>query len=143
MQAYFAEQAVQLPLQKGDGVFFNPALMHAAGANVSKNIERMANLLQISSAFGKAMESLDQQRMQLSCYPYLLDMQLTALELAALATTLSDSYPFPSNLDRDAPVGGLRPLSGKDLLLQAIAEVWSAQRLAGELAQLQWRKRSH
>ena len=61
---YFAQHAVQLALQKGDGLFFNPALMHAAGENRSTNVQRMANLFQISSAFGKAMESVDQQRMQ-------------------------------------------------------------------------------
>jgi len=32
-RAYFEEHHVQLPLAKGDAVFFNPALFHAAGAN--------------------------------------------------------------------------------------------------------------
>jgi len=50
----FAEQRVQLPLSKGDAVFFNPALLHAAGDNRSHDIQRMANLLQVSSAFGRA-----------------------------------------------------------------------------------------
>ena len=40
--AYFSEHAVQLPLQKGDGLFFYPALMHAAGENKSADIQRMA-----------------------------------------------------------------------------------------------------
>ena len=62
-KAYFAEHAVQVPFKKGDGLFFNPALMHGAGANTSKDVQRMANLLQISSAFCKGMESIDQQRM--------------------------------------------------------------------------------
>ncbi|MCR4282950.1 MAG: phytanoyl-CoA dioxygenase family protein, partial [Bauldia sp.] len=53
---YFADHHVQLPLRKGDAVFFNPALFHAAGNNRSKDIRRMANLLQVSSAFGRAME---------------------------------------------------------------------------------------
>ena len=53
---YFAEHHVQLPLRKGDAVFFNPALYHGAGANISTDIRRMANLLQISSPFGRAME---------------------------------------------------------------------------------------
>ncbi|MGW4025197.1 phytanoyl-CoA dioxygenase family protein, partial [Streptomyces sp. NPDC005009] len=44
-RAYFEEHHVQLPLAKGDAVFFNPALFHAAGSNRSADIRRMANLL--------------------------------------------------------------------------------------------------
>ncbi|MGV7636865.1 phytanoyl-CoA dioxygenase family protein, partial [Mycobacterium kansasii] len=51
---YFEANHVQLPLRAGDAVFFNPALFHAAGSNRSAGIRRMANLLQISSAFGRA-----------------------------------------------------------------------------------------
>ncbi len=60
---YFETHHVQLPLEKGDAVFFNPALFHAAGHNVSADIKRMANLLQISSAFGRAMETVDREAM--------------------------------------------------------------------------------
>ena len=42
---YFVDHHVQLPLAKGDAVFFNPALFHGAGSNVSADIQRMANLL--------------------------------------------------------------------------------------------------
>ena len=56
---YFDKHHVQLPLAKGDAVFFNPALFHAAGTNRSKDVRRIANLLQVSSAFGRAMESVD------------------------------------------------------------------------------------
>ena len=56
---HFAQNYVQLPLAKGDAVFFNPALFHGAGTNVSADIQRVANLLQVSSAFGRAMESVD------------------------------------------------------------------------------------
>ena len=61
-KAYFAEHHVQLPLRKGDAGFFNPALFHGAGTNVSADIQRMANLLQVSSAFGRAMEQVDRAR---------------------------------------------------------------------------------
>src|SRR3954468_11573723 len=50
-KGYFAEHHVQLPLRNGDAGFFNPALFHGAGSNVSSDIQRMANLLQVSSAF--------------------------------------------------------------------------------------------
>ena len=61
-RAYFGEHYVQLPLAKGDAVFFNPALFHGAGTNVSADIQRVANLLQVSSAFGRAMETVDRDR---------------------------------------------------------------------------------
>src|SRR5271165_6162887 len=60
---YFETHHVQLPLAKGDAVFFNPALFHAAGTNRSKDVRRIANLLQVSSAFGRAMESVDRLKM--------------------------------------------------------------------------------
>ncbi|HEX2247443.1 MAG TPA: phytanoyl-CoA dioxygenase family protein, partial [Arthrobacter sp.] len=56
---YFEQHYVQLPLEKGDAAFFNPALFHGAGHNRSADIRRMANLLQVSSAFGRAMETVD------------------------------------------------------------------------------------
>ena len=134
---------MQSPLQKGDGLFFNPALMHAAGENVSTDVQRMANLFQISSAFGKAMESVDQQRMQLACYDQLKASHLSAEELSAAATALSDSYPFSSNMDRDPPAESLRPVSGRDLLIQALAEQWSLEHFSNALQALNWRKASH
>src|SRR5215472_5235777 len=70
--AYFDAHYVQLPLEKGDAVFFNPALFHAAGHNRSAHIRRMANLLQISSAFGRAMETADREAMANALYPVLL-----------------------------------------------------------------------
>ncbi|HEX9170550.1 MAG TPA: phytanoyl-CoA dioxygenase family protein, partial [Roseiarcus sp.] len=68
---YFERRRVQLPLAKGDAVFFNPALFHAAGTNRSKDVRRIANLLQVSSAFGRAMESVDRLKMSLKLYPAL------------------------------------------------------------------------
>ncbi len=59
---YFQANYVQLPLEKGDAVFFNPALFHGAGTNHSADVKRMANLLQMSSAFGRAMDSIDRVR---------------------------------------------------------------------------------
>ena len=70
---HFAQHYVQLPLAKGDAVFFNPALFHGAGTNVSADIQRVANLLQVSSAFGRAMEAVDRDLVTLSVYPVLLD----------------------------------------------------------------------
>ena len=44
---YYKENKTQQPLEKGDAVFFNPGLIHAAGDNVSFNVDRMANLVQV------------------------------------------------------------------------------------------------
>ena len=65
---YFETHKVQIGLQKGDAVFLNPALFHAAGSNVSKEIQRVANLLQVSSAMGRAMETVDRTRVVLAVY---------------------------------------------------------------------------
>jgi ectoine hydroxylase-related dioxygenase (phytanoyl-CoA dioxygenase family) len=56
---YFHAHAVQLPLKKGDMLFFSPALFHAAGTNRTTDVKRMVNLFQVSSAYGRAMESID------------------------------------------------------------------------------------
>ncbi len=130
---HFSEQRVQLPLSKGDAVFFNPALMHAAGENRSHEIQRMANLLQVSSAFGRAMESVDRDRMLRALYPHLLSMGrdgvLDRRAQARVVAASAEGYAFPTNLDRDPPLGGLAPESPQAVALRALQENWSAERL--------------
>ena len=70
-RAHFEAHYVQLPLEKGDAIFFNPALFHAAGANKSADIHRMVNLLQVSSAFGRAMETVDRAAICKMVFPAL------------------------------------------------------------------------
>ncbi|MCB8881160.1 phytanoyl-CoA dioxygenase family protein [Acidisoma cellulosilytica] len=122
-RAYFEQHHVQLPLEKGDAAFFNPALFHAAGTNRSKDIRRMANLLQVSSAFGRAMESMDRTRMSTVLYPVLQDMrgsgQITEAQALDAIAACAEGYPFPTNLDRDPPVGGLAPKSQHTLMREA------------------------
>lgn len=123
-QAYFAERHVQLPLHKGDAVFFNPAVMHGAGNNVSKDIYRMANLLQVSSAFGRAMESINRNRMSVTAYPSLLAAvragTLSRAEAANVIASTAEGYAFPTNLDSDPPVGGLAPKTQAQLMIEAL-----------------------
>jgi ectoine hydroxylase-related dioxygenase (phytanoyl-CoA dioxygenase family) len=125
-QAYFDAHHVQLPLSKGDGIFFNPALLHAAGHNRSHDIRRMANLLQVSSAFGRCMEAVDRVRMAQALYPSLLRLQrakaMDAADMAAAIAASAEGYAFPTNLDRDPPIGGLAPLSQQDLMRNALAQ---------------------
>ncbi len=121
---FFAAHHVQLPLRKGDAVFFNPALYHGAGSNVSADISRMANLLQISSPFGRAMESLDRTAMVKAVYPALLAMKRaggTDRELANAVNATAEGYAFPTNLDNDQPIGSLAPPSQVDTVLAALA----------------------
>ena len=126
----FAANHVQLPLRKGDAVFFNPALMHAAGSNRSNDVRRIANLLQVSSAFGRAMEGVDRAAMAVAVYPALLDLrERGALDADASSRTIAacaEGYAFPTNLDLDPPLGGLAPASHQDLMRRALDERWSA-----------------
>ncbi|MFF1743942.1 phytanoyl-CoA dioxygenase family protein [Streptomyces mirabilis] len=133
---YFDAHHVQLPLEKGDAVFFNPALFHAAGHNRSAGIKRMANLLQISSAFGRAMESVDREAMANALFPVLLRRKSEGVSedwLRRVIAATAEGYPFPTNLDLDPPVDGLAPPSQADTLRQSVAEDWDPERLRQEL----------
>jgi ectoine hydroxylase-related dioxygenase (phytanoyl-CoA dioxygenase family) len=128
-KAYFAEHHVQLALEKGDAAFFNPALFHGAGNNRSSNIQRMANLLQVSSAYGRAMESVDRTGMSKALYPTLQRMgeagTLSAQEAANAIAATAEGYSFPTNLDRDPPIGGLAPETQAALFHRALEGHWS------------------
>lgn len=133
---YFAAHHIQLPLRKGDAVFFNPALYHGAGTNSSADIRRMANLLQISSPFGRAMESLDRTAMVKAVYPALLAMKAagrSAADLANVVNATAEGYPFPTNLDNDQPIGSLAPRSQVDTVLAALADDQSPEDLTRAL----------
>ena len=129
---FFAEHHVQLPLRTGDAVFFNPALYHGAGSNRSAGIRRMANLLQISSPFGRAMEALDRGAMVRAVYPALRAMKAAGRpqrdRLNAVVAT-AEGYPFPTNLDRDQPIENLAPPSQADIVLAALADDLSVEEL--------------
>jgi ectoine hydroxylase-related dioxygenase (phytanoyl-CoA dioxygenase family) len=143
---YFDKHHVQLPLAKGDAVFFNPALIHAAGTNRSKDVRRIANLLQVSSAFGRAMESVDRLKMSVKLYPALRDLladkAITAAEADNAAAAAAAGYAFSTNLDRDPPVGGLAPKSQQDLMRQALKESWTPDMFNAEAQAQAWRKQT-
>ena len=144
--AHFEAQAVQVPLRKGDALFFNPALFHAAGANVSADVERMANLLQISSAFGRAMETIDRDAMCRLLYPPVLAAQqegrLSPLDLKAVLAASAEGYSFPTNLDSDPPDDGLAPESQQALFHRAVAETWPAEAFEHALGEIRARQRA-
>ena len=139
-QEFFQANHMQLPLEKGDAVFFNPALMHAAGTNVSKDIYRMANLLQVSSAFGRAMETVNRTAMCEALYPTLLASTMGAEARAAVIASAAEGYAFPTNLDRDPPLGGLAPATQADLIHRALRDELSADAFCDQLTALSIRR---
>lgn len=139
-RALFEERYIQLPLEKGDALFFNPALFHAAGANTSSDVHRMANLLQVSSAFGRAMETVDREKMCKLLYSYAVKSQkngvLSASELNAAIAASAEGYSFPTNLDRDPPNGGLAPETQQALFARAITEGLSVPKFVKILGEM-------
>ena len=133
---YFENNYVQIPLNKGDVLFFNPALYHAGGANISKDIHRMAKLLQVSSAFGRAMESLDRSGMTRKLYPILAknNHNLSEKEIDAAITSCAEGYSFPTNLDTAPPLDGLAPETQANLFRRALTEKMSISDFEKELS---------
>lgn len=144
-QEYFRAHHIQLPLAKGDAVYFNPALFHAAGSNHSADIKRMANLLQISSAFGRAMETVDRSRVVDAVYPALLAARdrLGAQGVANVIAASAEGYSFPTNLDRDQPIGGLAPRTQAELVAEALGAGMPPGELRERLAAQAETKLSH
>ncbi|GGZ16826.1 phytanoyl-CoA dioxygenase [Streptomyces olivaceoviridis] len=135
-QEYFAARHVRLPLAKGDAAFFNPALFHAAGTNRTADVRRTANLLQISSAFGRAMETVDREAVTNAVFPVLLRRKAAGASeewLENVIAASAEGYPFPTNLDSDPPVAGLAPPAQADLVRRALGETWQPERLREEL----------
>jgi ectoine hydroxylase-related dioxygenase (phytanoyl-CoA dioxygenase family) len=139
-RAYFEAHCVQLPLRKGDAVFFSPALFHAAGENRTADVIRTVNLLQICSVLTQAMETVDRTAMSLAVFPYLA--ALGPEERAAAIAATASGYPFPTNLDTDPPLGGLAPESQQQVLARAVAEGWTREALAETLAAQEAKRRA-
>ncbi|KAL9091869.1 MAG: hypothetical protein Q9165_004621 [Trypethelium subeluteriae] len=139
-QNWFEQRWVALDLEIGDAVFFNPALFHAAGENTMADFDRKANLLQISSAFGKTMESLDTLRMISACWEELMkkfESEGWGRGIECLFNALAEGYPFPTNLDTRVPgPDGMTPSSEQDLLKHGLSELWAKDRILKELRTL-------
>ncbi len=136
-QAVFAEHHVQLPLEKGDMVFFNPAVMHGAGNNVSKGIQRLANLLQVGSPLGRSIEAVNRARMVQALYPVLVQAKengaLSERQIANAIAAAAEGYAFPTNLDTDPPVGGLNPLTQAEIIAAALSQGTTPEAFAMEI----------
>lgn len=143
---YFEQNYVQLPLLKGDAVFFNPALFHAAGTNRTTDVHRMANLLQINSPFGKCLEAIDHEGMVNAVYPSLLKFKASgasAREVENAIGAAANGYAFPTNLDRDQPLKGLTNDAQVDVVRRAVAEEWSSDVLEAALRDYANRRLTH
>ena len=137
--AFFEDHHTQLPLEKGDAVFFNPALFHAAGENRSADIKRMANLLQVSSPFGRAMEAIDRDLMCRTVYPALSHLKQEDAHAVIAAT--AEGYAFPTNLDTDPPIDGNAPETQADVMRRALTEGWQMDALNDALNALSARRK--
>ncbi|PWY80535.1 hypothetical protein BO70DRAFT_362488 [Aspergillus heteromorphus CBS 117.55] len=140
-RAFFQENYVALPLELGDGVFFNPAVFHAAGANVMSDeggLQRKANLLQIGCALGKTMEVVDTVPVVERCWGevcerYRKDGGLSR-ELDDFVCAVADGYPFPTDLDRRPPApSGMAPESEQQLIVRGLREGWGTEKIVEEL----------
>ena len=129
-RAYFDQHHVQLPLAKGDAVFFNPALFHAAGTNRSKDVRRMREPLAGLVGFGRAMESVDRLKMSLKLYPALRGLRPRpgdhrgrgGQRHRGLRRKATRSRPISTAIP---PIGGMAPKSQQDLMRQALKENWA------------------
>lgn len=139
---YFDRHYVQLPLEKGDAAFFNPGLFHGAGTNRTAEVRRMANLLQVSSGFGRAIEGVDTTTICKAVYSNLVQLKANGVggALSNGVTAAAEGYPFPTNLDRDQPGSTLVPPSQADLLHEALDQGWDEQRFFAALDAQQQRR---
>lgn len=106
---FVSPNMVQLELKKGDAVFFNPATFHQPGINVTDD-ERTANLLQVSSAFGRSMESCDRLGMSKAVWPVIKkwSKEIAAgsssknqAQLDAVINATCSDYGYPKIFDLD------------------------------------------
>ena len=124
---------------KGDAVFFNLAPFDVAGTNRTTDVHRMANLLQISSAFGRAMEAMDRERdgATRSTRRSLAATGSRARRPPAVANVVAacaEGYAFPTE-PRPGPARRRAvPPSQADVVSTALTAGWPPEQLRVELA---------
>ena len=139
---FFNKYSVQNSMSIGDCIFFNPAIFHAAGANITNNFHRIGNLLQISSAFGKTMEHIDYIKIITHIYPSLLDhiknKTLSERLIENVLICATDGYAFPTNLDSDKNSDSkLQGMSMFDLTKQSLLDSLSPEKFKLKLLEQQ------
>lgn len=100
----------------------------------------MANLLQVSSAFGKPMESIDTFPLIERTWDILREVFEREGEsggVRAFVAAVAEGYPFPTNLDRRPPApGGMAPESEQQLLMRGLKERWDLSVVLDTLQQM-------
>jgi ectoine hydroxylase-related dioxygenase (phytanoyl-CoA dioxygenase family) len=143
---FFLDNYISLPLEKGDGLWFNPALFHAAGENKSENINRLVNLVQISSAFGKPMETVDALPLVESTWAVLATAykaQGLIDEIQMFIAAIGEGYPFPTNLDNNPPESeNMAPDSEQDIIRDALVNGKSKEEVLADLGGFRLRVRA-
>ncbi|RGP80168.1 hypothetical protein FLONG3_1702 [Fusarium longipes] len=136
---FFLDNYVSLSLKKGDGLWFNPALFHAAGENKSADINRLVNLFQISSAFGKPMETVDALPLVDSTWDILSALykeQGLSDEVEMFISAIGEGYPFPTNLDNNPPRSeSMAPDSEQDVMRNALVKEKTRAQVLSDLAE--------
>ena len=123
---YFAHHHVQLPLATGDAVFFNPALYHGAGSNISTGHPRGSRICCRSVPRSDApwrrwtapRWCARSTRLCARCEA----AGRSPDELRNVVVATAEGYAFPTNLDSDQPIGSLAPASEVDIVLGALAD---------------------
>jgi ectoine hydroxylase-related dioxygenase (phytanoyl-CoA dioxygenase family) len=64
----------------------------------------------------------------------LADGRLSGSEAACAIASCAEGYSFPTNLDRDPPVGGLAPKTQAQLMHEALSGGWEETAFAAALA---------
>jgi hypothetical protein len=78
-------------------------------------------------------------------YPVLLAQRAAGAadrSLRNVVAASAEGYAFPTNLDRDQPIGGLAPETQAELVWRALQEDWSPEALDAELTAQAERHRS-
>jgi hypothetical protein len=84
------------------------------------------------------MEYVDRTAMCRALYPILQNFDGSVENVVAAS---AEGYAFPTNLDKDQPTGGLAPQTQAELLLQALAENWPADKFETTLHSQHERRR--
>ena len=96
----------------------------------------MANLLQVSSAFGRPIETVNREAVSRALYPALRRRARAGTPESLLRNAIAaaaEGYGFPTNLDRDQPIGGLTPETQAELVWRAVSEDWQPDAFEAEL----------
>ncbi len=122
-------------------------MFHGAGHNRSTDIKRMANLLQVSSAFGRAMESVDRERVSAALFPVLVGLKAKGVPDSDLRNVIAagaEGFGFPTNLDLDQPADDLAPETQAELLWRAVTDGMDPDSFRQQLAaQVRRRESDH